>query len=58
MQGVAVERRRGRGVEGQSGGWDKRRRGIMGDGGETYYYVLLESGGYHGDQGATERDGS
>lgn len=29
----------------------------MGDGGEKYYCVLLESGGYHGDGGETERDG-
>lgn len=29
---MALERRGGRGVEGQSGGWDGRRRGIMGDG--------------------------
>lgn len=29
----------------------------MGDGGEKYCCVLLESGGYHGDGGTTERDG-
>ena len=57
MQGVAPERKRERGVEGRRGGWEKRRRGSVGDGGEKYCCVLLESGGYHGDGGKTERDG-
>lgn len=54
---MAPERKRGRGVEGRSGGWEKRRRGSVGDGGVKYCSVLLESGGYHGDGGKMEGKG-
>lgn len=56
MQGVATERKRRRGVEGWSGGWEGIGRGRMGDGGEKYCCVLLESGGYHGDEGERRWD--
>lgn len=54
---MALERKRGRGVEGRSGGWENRRRGSVGDGGEKYCCVLLESGGCHGDGGKMGGDG-
>lgn len=55
---MAPERKRGRGVEGWSGGWEKRRRGSVGGWEKRKYCcVLLESGGYHGDGRMTERDG-
>lgn len=54
---MALESKQGRGLEGLSGGWEKRRRGSVGDGKRKYCCVLLESGGYHGDGVKTEGDG-